>query len=396
MDSRNELAFHLRTRVQIGSEAKVSLSAIELAGELIRFDTINPPGQEAACTDHLARLLAGAGFRCETVLLDQGRPNLVARIGGIPEKPPIAFTGHTDTVPLGAQAWTVPPHGGMVKDGRLWGRGASDMKSGVAAFVVAALGHAERLEGTPGVVLYVTAGEEAGSQGAFVLARRGMQGEAGALVVAEPTTNRPLCGHKGALWLQATTRGVTAHASMPDQGVNAIYAAARAVRRLESFDFGVEPHPVMGAPTLNVGTLHGGLNINSVPDRADIGIDIRTIPGMRHGPLRDQIASYLGPDVAVTSLVDVESVWTDPNQPWMSEVLGICAEVQEKAVMVETAPYFTDASALTPALGRIPTVILGPGAAHMAHQTDEWCECQRIEEAVAIYARLIAAWCDLT
>jgi succinyl-diaminopimelate desuccinylase len=162
---------------------------------------------------------------------------------------------------------------------------------------------AERLEGTPGVVLYITAGEEAGSQGAFVLARRGMLGEAGALVVAEPTTNRPLCGHKGALWLKATTRGVTAHASMPDQGVNAIYAAARAVGRLESFDFGVERHPVMEAPTLNVGTLHGGLNINSVPDRAEIGIDIRTIPGMRHGPLRDQIASDLGPDVEVTPFV---------------------------------------------------------------------------------------------
>jgi succinyl-diaminopimelate desuccinylase len=79
----------------------------------------------------------------------------------------------------------------------------------------------------------------------------------------------------------------------------------------------------------------------------------------------------------------------------MHEVFGICAEVQKKAVMVEAAPYFTDASALTPALGGIPTVILGPGAAHMAHQIDEWCECARIEEAVAIYARLIAAWCAL-
>jgi hypothetical protein len=102
-----------------------------------------------------------------------------------------------------------------------------------------------------------------------------MRGQAGALVVAEPTTNRPLCGHKGALWLKATTRGVTAHGSMPDKGVNAIYAAARAVGRLEAFDFNVARHPVMGAPTLNVGTLHGGLNLNSVPDRAEIGIDIR-------------------------------------------------------------------------------------------------------------------------
>ena len=145
------------------------------------------------------------------------------------DKLPIAFTGHTDTVPLGAQPWSVPPHEGLVKEGRLWGRGSSDMKSGVAAFVAAALRHAARLEGTAGVVLYITAGEETGCEGAFALARRGMQGQAGALVVAEPTSNRPLCGHKGALWLKATTRGVTAHGSMPDQGVNAVYAAARAV-----------------------------------------------------------------------------------------------------------------------------------------------------------------------
>ncbi len=95
-------------------------------------------------------------------------------------------------------------------------------------------------------------------------------------------------------------------------------------------------------------------------------------------------------------VVDVESVWTDPGQPWMREVFGICADVRGTAAIVETAPYFTDASVLTPALGGVPTVILGPGSAQRAHQTDEWCECARIEEAVAIYARLIAAWSGLS
>jgi succinyl-diaminopimelate desuccinylase len=373
----------------------VTTRALELAAELIRFDTINPPGQEAACTAHLARLLTAAGFRCEEVPLAEGRPNLIARMGGNNEKPPIAFTGHTDTVPLGAQDWTVPPHGGIIKDGRLWGRGASDMKSGVAAFVVAATNLAHRLEGTPGVVLYITAGEETGSEGAFVLARRGMRGEAGALVVAEPSDNRPFCGHKGALWLKATTRGVTAHGSMPDKGVNAVYAAARAVMRLESFDFNIARHAVMGAPTLNVGNFHGGLNVNSVPDRAEVGIDIRTLPGMQHARLLDQLGSYLGPEVVLKTQVDVESVWTAPDHPWMRDVFGVCAAVSGTAPVVEAAPYFTDASALTPALGGVPTVILGPGPAHMAHQTDEWCDCVRIEEATTIYERLMLSWCGL-
>jgi len=373
----------------------MSLGAVELAAALIRFDTINPPGREGPCADYLQSLLTRAGFACETVPLAEGRPNLVARIGGGADRPPIAFTGHTDTVPLGKKDWTVPPHDGLVKDGRLWGRGAADMKAGVAAFVVAALKHAARLEGTPGVVLYITAGEETGSEGALALARRGLRGEAGALVVAEPTANRPLCGHKGALWLTATTHGVTAHGSMPDQGVNAVYAAARAVGRLENFDFNVARHPVMGAPTLNVGTLHGGLNINSVPDRAEIGIDVRTIPGMHHALLREQISSYLGPDVTASSVVDLESVWTEPTHSWMRQVFDICNDVRGSAPAVEAAPYFTDASVLASALGGVPTVILGPGHAHMAHQTDEWCECALIEEAVAIYERLIAAWCGL-
>lgn len=371
------------------------IDAVELASELVRFDTINPPGNEAACTARLEALLAGAGFTCQTVLLAEGRPNLVARMGGNEAKPPLAFTGHTDTVPLGGRAWSVPPHAGHIADGKLWGRGASDMKGGVAAFVTAVIEMAPRLRGTPGVVLYITAGEETGSEGAYALAARGMMGEAGALVVAEPTSNRPLCGHKGALWLEATTRGVTAHGSMPEKGVNAVYAAARAIAKLEGFDFNIARHPVMGGPTLNVGTVRGGINVNSVPDLATTGIDIRTIPGMAHAGVFEQLASYLGQEVELARLIDVPSVWTDPSDPWMRAVFATYRKVTGEEPAVETAPYFTDASALTPALGGVPTVILGPGPAALAHQTDEWCETARIEEAVAIYRRLIEGWCGL-
>ena len=238
-----------------------------------------------------------AGFDCSIVPLADGRPNLIARIGGSDRKAPLAFTGHTDTVPLGLKPWSVPTHDGLIKDGKVWGRGSCDMKGGVAAFVVAAIEMAPRLAGTPGVVLYITAGEETGLAGAMKLAEREMKGQAGALVVAEPTSNRPLCGHKGALWLKAITHGVTAHGSMPDQGVNAVYSAARAVTKLETFDFNVARHPIMGGATLNVGSFAGGINVNSVPDRAEIGIDIRTLPGMDHARLREQLASLLGPEV---------------------------------------------------------------------------------------------------
>ncbi|NOU08271.1 MAG: M20/M25/M40 family metallo-hydrolase, partial [Hyphomicrobiaceae bacterium] len=105
--------------------------AIALTQRLIRDDTINPPGNETETANYVAQHLRQAGFAIDTVLLADGRPNLIAHIGGSSTKPPLAFTGHLDTVPLGLAPWTVAPHGGDIKDGKIWGRGASDMKAGV-------------------------------------------------------------------------------------------------------------------------------------------------------------------------------------------------------------------------------------------------------------------------
>ncbi len=263
--------------------APAAVDAVALTRELVRFDTTNPPGAEARCVAQLARLLEDAGFALRTHELAPGRTSLVARAGGRHDVPPLCFTGHADTVPLGARPWTRDPHAGEIADGRLYGRGSTDMKSGLAAFIAAAVRLAPHLAGTPGLVLVVTAGEETGCDGARQLAGEpGALGRAGAVVVAEPTCNEPLVGHKGALWLEARTTGVTAHGSMPERGVNAVYKAARAITRLEAFRFDAAPHPALGAPTLNVGRVAGGINVNSVPDAATIGIDVRTIPSQPH------------------------------------------------------------------------------------------------------------------
>jgi succinyl-diaminopimelate desuccinylase len=370
-------------------------TALALTQELVRFDTINPPGAEQACTEHLGRLLEGSGFACRYLPFQPGRPNLVARIGGN-GRAPLAFTGHTDVVPLGTREWSRPPFAAEIDGGRVYGRGTTDMKAGVAAFVVAAIRLAPRLAAGPGVLMLITAAEETGCEGAFHLAQQtGALPAAGALIVAEPTSNRPLVGHRGAFWLKARTDGVTAHGSMPDQGVNAVYKMAKAIARLEEFDFNVARHPVLGAPTLNVGWTRGGINVNSVPDKAETGIDMRTIPAQDHGRLKEQLQSYLGPEVALESFLDVKGVWTDPADPWMGRVFAAVEAIKGGKPAVEAAPYFTDAAALTPALGGCPTVIMGPGEAHMAHQTDEYCEIARIDEAVAIYERLIVERCGL-
>lgn len=371
-------------------------SSVELTQDLVRFKTINPPGDERACAERLASLLEGAGFAVDLVPFGDGRAQIVARIGGSAEKLPLGFTGHLDTVPLGAQPWSVDPLAAEIVDGKLYGRGSSDMKSGVAAFVTSCIALADRLAATPGVVLFITAGEETGCTGAAALARNNTcLPPVGALVVAEPTGNQALVGHKGALWLEAVTTGVTAHGSMPDKGINAVYKAARAVTALQDFDFNVARHDVLGGPTLNVGTISGGLNINSVPDRAVIGIDIRTVPGQNHAKIRDQLASYLEEEVVLSTLLDAQSVWTSPHNPWIGEVFGIARDVAGFGNEIAAAPYFTDASVLTPAIGTPPTAIIGPGELALAHQTDEYCFVSRIEQATEIYSRAIQSWCRI-
>jgi succinyl-diaminopimelate desuccinylase len=375
-------------------EITLPTDAVALTRDLIRYRTINPPGEEEACARHLGRLLEGAGFDCRYVAMGEGRANLIARIGGSADRLPLAFTGHIDVVPLGARAWSMDPFGAETASGRVYGRGASDMKSGVAAFVAAAIDAAPRLASGPGLTLIITAGEETGCTGAhhIVATARDLLGRAGALLVAEPTSNRPMVGHRGALRLKVTARGVTAHASMPHEGVNAVGKAARAIAKLDDFDFNVARHPVMGGPTLNVGWMHGGMNINSVPDLAEAGLDIRTIPSQRHADVQAQVASYLGGEVEVSMLDEAVPVWTEPDQAWAQAVFEATRAVTGKRYDVGAAPYFTDASALTPALGGLPTIILGPGPAALAHQTDEYCEMDAIGEAKGVFARVIDDW----
>lgn len=370
------------------------MNALELTRELIRFNTINPPGEERDCARHLARLLEAGGFAISEHEFGERRTSLVARLGGSSDAPPLCFTGHIDIVPLGATPWSHDAFAGEIAGGRLYGRGSTDMKSGVAALVVAALRLAPKLGSAPGLVLVITAGEETGCEGARHLANSGAAlPRAGAIVVAEPTSNVPCIGHKGALWLHARTSGVTAHGSMPERGVNAVYKAARAVGKLETFRFDGGPHPLLGPPTLNVGTIRGGLNINSVPDAAVIGIDIRTIPDQKHGPLTERLEEHLGADVTLKAISSAEGVWTDPGDPWVQEVYDVTAPFLGARPEPSTAPYFTDASALTPAMGGAPTVILGPGEMALAHQTDEYCVVERIEQAVEIYVELARRWC---
>jgi succinyl-diaminopimelate desuccinylase len=370
-----------------------NLDPVQLTRDLLRLNTINPPGNEEACARLLGRILEDAGFSTRYHAIGAGRLNLIANIGGSATRPPLCFTGHIDVVPLGAAAWSKDPFAGETDAGKLYGRGASDMKAGVAAFIVAAASMAPRLEHTPGLELVITAGEENGCEGAFRLLHDRALGRAGAVVVAEPSANYPFVGHKGAFWLRATATGVTAHGSMPDKGVNAIYKAARAIGKLESYRFRNAPHPLMGQATLNVGTVRGGLNINSVPDEAVIAIDIRTVPTVDHQSLLRELSERLAPEASLEKIVDLAPVYTPPEDPWVQSVFDAVSPILGARPAPRTATYFTDAAALRQAYDHPPTVVLGPGEPQMAHQTDEYCVLERIGQAVAAYQEIIRRWC---
>lgn len=367
---------------------------VQLAQELIRFDTVNPPGFERDCAAYLGRILEAAGFETSYEDFDEGRTTLIARLAGSDSGlSPLAITGHLDTVPFGHQPWTREPLAGEISDGRLYGRGASDMKSGVAVAVTSAVAAAKRRP-KRGLLLVLTAGEETGCDGSrYVAGVPDLLGEASGLLVAEPTSNYPAIGHRGALWVRAQSAGKTAYGSMPERGVNAIYRAAKAISKLEDFGFNEKPDSLLGSPSINVGTVQGGMNVNSVPDFAEFTVDIRSISENAHDRTLEQISSYLGEDVSLQAFVDLKPVKSAPDDPFVACAYRVVEKELGLTPEPRTLPFFTDASILAEAMAA-STVIIGPGETSLAHQTDEYCVVDRIPECEVIYRRLIEAWCN--
>jgi succinyl-diaminopimelate desuccinylase len=365
--------------------------AIALTKSLLRFDTVNPPGREQDCARYAGAMLQEWGYGVEFFEYEPGRTSVVARAGSSGGRAPLCLTGHLDVVPLGARPWTRDPFSGEADGDKLYGRGASDMKAGVAAILLAARAFAKKLDRTPGVVIVLTAAEEGGCVGSAQLAKTQLLGKAGAMIVGEPTSNYPLVGHKGSVKFHARFKGVSAHGSMPELGVNAIYKAARALGALEHFDFQTPTHPVMGKPTLNVGTITGGNTVNAVADSASIGVDVRTVPGMDHEALLGRLRQSL-PEAELDVFSNLKPVWTAPDAEWVQRVFEICRPYLEEQPGARTAPYMTDAANLLKVYQGAPTVILGPGEAAMAHQTDEYVSMERIRQSVAIYEALIRDW----
>jgi len=367
---------------------------LDVARNLIQFDTRNPPGDERECARYIGGLLTSAGFRVSYHEFSEKRLSLVATLEGEGVREPLCFAGHIDVVSLGQKPWSTNPFGGDIIGNKLFGRGASDMKGGVAAFVSMGLNlAAETTQRRGSLVLVVCAGEETGCEGSAHLAKAGALGKVGALLVAEPTSNSVFLGHRGALWLKASTKGRSAHGSMPDLGDNAIYKAATAVAKLITAAQGARSSGALEGVTLNVGTFCGGTNINSVPDHAEFRLDVRTRVDHDHSLLQQELKNIIGKDIELEVLRNLAPVATNPQDRWVRDVTVIVESVVGSSPVELSAPYFTDASVLTAEVGYPPTIILGPGEMDMAHKMDEFCYVSRILESASIYEKIARNWC---
>ena len=366
---------------------------IALAQKLVRCNTISG-GDERAALDILAPLLEEAGFSVTFDFYDPANPkrcSLSARIG---EGPSILLCGHIDTVPLGAAPWDFDPLKGEISDGKLLGRGASDMKSGAAALTLAACAEG-RLAAKAGksVTVQIYGGEETGCEGSFHMAgNKTFMKNVKAAIVGEPSGALPLCGHKGTLWMKAVSKGVTAHGSMPEKGVNALDNLIRfGSRMLESFRLEGE-HPVLGHGTWIFSTMKAGLNINSVPDSAALTLDIRTIPGQDNAEIRDRVIALAEGEAEFGTLLDIPPVWTDPDKGWLSHAFDVLTPFLGGRPGPMSVAFFTDAAALRSVMPDLPVLILGPGPSSEAHQTNEFCPTDQITACYSMYRALLNDW----
>ena len=368
-------------------------AATDLLAELVRADTVG--ANEAEPGRRCAVILEEAGLSGRWVDFEPGREQYVARTG----EEPLTFTGHLDTVPVGS-GWTCDPHSAETDGDRMVGRGTSDMKSGVAALVVAVAEHAARPHDCRGVQVVLTAGEETGCTGALRIPRGALLG-GGPLVVAEPTQNRLVPAHKGAHWMRLTASGKAAHGSAPELGDNAVVRLARAAVALHDH-VGWPDQDGFGSMTVNVGVLHGGVQVNVVPDQAELMLDVRTVPKAQEDAVRDAVRDVVvaatASGVEVADHLVLPPLDTDPADPFVRLVGESLAATGLEPDPAPPARYFTDAAALvdlmTPAGGTtIPAVVLGPGEPDQCHVADEWCSLSRVDEAVAVYADLLDRWC---
>ncbi|MDQ1136261.1 succinyl-diaminopimelate desuccinylase [Microbacterium sp. SORGH_AS 1204] len=354
-------------------------SVIELTRHLLRRDaTTGTPGERVALAE-LAELVGSLVGDLADVRLDSDGGALAV----VPDRtagPVLLFSCHIDTVPVDdAEAWEHPPFGAVLRDGVLHGRGASDMKSGLAAAILAVR---DGLRGGRDIALAVTTGEEAGCLGAPALGA--LLGDevlrrVAAVIVPESTDNAVALGHRGAFWVSVEMEGVAAHGSTPERGVNAVLRLADAIGGLNTLP--LREHAALGRESVNVGTFVGGIAPNIVPAAALARIDHRVVDADVSA-----IADWWRARADdVRTELRLDPVWSDATHDWIASLPAPPAP--------GPVSYFTDASVLVGLLApSTPIVVWGPGDPSTVHARNERVEAAAVERAAELYRVVVDAW----
>jgi acetylornithine deacetylase len=373
--------------------------AVALTRELVRIDSRNPslasgaPG-EAHAARALAEILTAWGFRVELQDAAPGRPNVVARVGRGGARS-LMFNGHLDVV--GVDGMTHDPFSAAERHGRMYGRGACDMKAGIAAMCAAAARVATEVEGE--LVIAAVVDEEFESIGTRALVGRGVRADAA--IVTEPTRLCIMPAHLGFVWLEVTTHGRAAHGSRWDLGVDAIRHAGLFLAELDRFDASeltARSHPLLGRPSVHASLIAGGTGMSTYPDRCTVHVERRTIPGESASDVTREIEALcrsaalevprFRADVRATFSQLPSDVRVDAP---IVGALGDALRASGEAVRIEGMTAWTDAALLNAA--GIPAICFGPGDISLAHAAVEFVPLDEIERATAVLARLAVDWC---
>lgn len=373
-----------------------------LLRDLVALPSVNPMRADISAditlehrvTAYVEQFFRSLGVPFERQPIAPQRDNIVARLDVPGAKRTLMLEAHQDTVPV--DGMIVPPFGATIEGNKLFGRGACDIKGGMAAMLACfARLVRDRPKGCGNVIMACSVDEENTMLGARELAKRV---KADFAVVAEPTNLNIVHAHKGVVRWHLVTAGRSCHSSAPEQGVNAIYRMGTVLAGIERFaDLlrATSVDPLLGPATMSVGVIHGGVGVNTVPDRCGIEIDRRVIRGENPADAPAQLLAFLKERAGIDFPVEATPPWiclpalSPKGSEEIQARLGAAINAERGSHKVHAVPYGTDAAALAEV--GIPAVIFGPGDIAKAHTIDEWVPLDEVEGASNILYRLACA-----
>jgi succinyl-diaminopimelate desuccinylase len=373
--------------------------AVQVTGDLIKIPSLNPTVGEKEISYYVERYMKEAGVEVMRKNVLPDRDNIIGRIRGSGQRPALAIVAHMDTVPLG-DGWTKPPYEAVIEEGRMYGRGAADMKSGLAASLVTLKYLAQSRKTLKGdFLLCATIDEESHMRGAIDLADAGIVHNDMTLIATEPSNLHMVVAHKGVAWFEIKTYGKNAHAGTPYKGADAAHAMALILVKIKQKIAELEMEdPLVGRTYVSIGRIEGGQKTNVVCGTCRAEIDIRYPPPLTPESLTQlvqEIVQTAGKEVAGTR-GEVQpmtpprpSLRIDPQARILDDMRKAYRETMGSEIKEIGVPYYTDVGMISVKTGNQKCLVFGPGNIEQAHAPDEYVEIDQIRKATQILARTV-------